>query len=202
MRLLLLLSTLALTLSPQAPKVPVGTIAPAFTSTTDTGTPVSLGDFRGKYVVLEWHEKGCPYVTKHYRGGAMQRRQKAWMDRGVPWLLINSSAEGFHSYLTPEDSREYRAELGATPTAMVLDPSGTVGRLYGVHTALHMVIIDPEGRVVYNGAIDDQPKTESSSLQGARNFVDQALTEALAGKPVSVPSNTPYGCEVHYKGEN
>ncbi len=199
MRFLLLVSALAVALPLQASKVPVGTVAPAFTSASDTGTPISLSAYRGKYVVLEWHEKGCPYATKHYRGGAMQRRQQAWMDRGVAWLLINSSAEGFHSYLTPEDSREYRADLGATPTAMVLDPTGVVGRMYGVATALHMVIIDPAGRVIYNGAIDDQPKTEASSLQGARNFVDQALTEALAGKPVSVTSNTPYGCEVHYR---
>ena len=199
MRVLLLLSALALAVPGQSPKVAVGTIAPAFTSSSDASAPVSLSDYRGKYVVLEWHEKGCPYVTKHYRGGAMQRRQQAWMDRGVAWLLINSSAEAFHSYLEAADARAYRAELGATPTAMVLDPSGTVGRLYGVGTALHMVIIDPAGRVIYNGAIDDQPKTEASSLQGARNFVDQALTEALAGKPVSVPSNTPYGCEVHYR---
>ena len=179
-------------------QVAIGSTAPAFRVTDDTGAMRSLADYRGKFVVLEWHEKCCPYVTKHYRGGAMQARQKTWMGRGVVWLLVNSSAEGFHSSLTPQESRVYRAELGATPTAMLLDPAGTVGRAYGVATALHMVIIDPSGRVVYNGAIDDQPKTEAPSLNGATNYVDVALTAVLAGKAVTTPTTTPYGCEVHY----
>jgi len=200
-QLITLVSLLALaTASEQAPQVAVGSQAPLFSEGDDEGRIVLLESLRGKYVVLEWHEKGCPYVTKHYRSGAMQARQKQWMDKGVSWLLINSSAEGFHSYLTPEDSRAYRAQVKANPTAMVLDPDGSVGKQYGVTTALHMVIIDPTGRVVYNGAIDDQPKTEAASLSGAKNFVDAALTEALAGRQVTMSANQPYGCEVHYKG--
>ena len=196
MAILLLLS---LILSPQrGPLVPVGAMAPAFSVSDDRGVTRSLGEFKGKYVVLEWHEKGCPYVAKHYKGGAMQQRQAESMGRGVVWLLINSSTEGSHSYLTPEASREYFKGLNATPTAALLDTTGKVGKLYGVTTALHMVIIDPSGKVAYNGAIDDQPKTESSSLVGAKNYVDAALTELLAGRPVATPSSVPYGCEVHY----
>ena len=196
MAFLLLLSMIFL---PQrGPVVPVGSIAPSLSVPDDRGATRSLSEFKGKYVVLEWHEKGCPYVTKHYRGGAMQRRQAEWMERGVVWLLINSSADGSHSYLTPETSREYFKSLNTTPTAALLDTTGKAGKLYGVTTALHMVIIDPGGKVVYNGAIDDQPKTESSSLAGAKNYVDVALTELLAGKPVATPTSIPYGCEVHY----
>jgi peroxiredoxin len=197
--LLIALSLLVLFAPGQrSPQVPVGAIAPTFTVADDGGKQVSLADYRGKFVVLEWHEKGCPYVTKHYRGGDMQARQKRWMDKGVVWLLINSSAEGFHSYLTPEESRAYAAGLKAEPP-MLLDTTGTVGKAYGVTTALHMVIINPTGKVVYNGAIDDQPKTEAASLAGAKNYVDTALAELLAGRAVTTPSSQPYGCEVHYK---
>lgn len=178
--------------------IEVGTRAPAFSAPDDRGRTHSLSEYRGKFVVLEWHEKGCPYVAKHYRSGEMQRRQAASMKKGVAWLLVNSSAPGFHSYLTPDESRAYRSELKTTPTAMLLDAAGTIGKSYRVSTALHMVIIDPKGVVIYNGAIDDQPKTEASSLAGASNFVDAALTEALAGKPIATATSTPYGCEVHY----
>ena len=189
---------LSLVLSPQrGPVVPVGSIAPAFSVTDDRGATRSLAEFKGKYVVLEWHEKGCPYVSKHYKTGHIQALHKKWMDRGVVWLLLNSSTEGSHSYLTPEESRAYAASLKAQPT-MLLDTTGKAGKAYGVTTALHMVIIDPSGKVAYNGAIDDQPKTEASSLVGAKNYVDAALTELLAGKPVTTPSSIPYGCEVHY----
>lgn len=181
-----------------APRVPVDSGAPAFSAVDDRGRSRSLADFRGKYVVLEWHEKGCPYVAKHYRSGNLQALQKKWMDRGAVWLLLNSSAEGTHSYLTPDESQAYFASLKSSPTAVLLDPKGTVGKLYGVTTALHMVVIDPAGKVVYNGAIDDQPKTEASSLTGATNYVDRALTALFAGQPVSPATTTPYGCEVHY----
>ena len=196
--ILMLLSALVAVTPQRMAQVAVGAVAPAFRVTDDTGAMRSLADYRGKFVVLEWHEKGCPYVTKHYRGGSMQARQKAWMDRGVVWLLVNSSADGFHSSLTPEESRAYRSLLQTTPTAMLLDTQGTVGRTYGVTTALHIVIVAPSGTVIYTGAIDDQPKTEAASLTGAKNYVDAALTEALAGKPIRTPASTPYGCEIHY----
>lgn len=118
--------------------------------------------------------------------------------RGVAWLLVNSSAAGTHSHLTPEDSRAYFRSINAVPTAALLDTNGKVGKLYGVATALHMVIVDPAGRVIYNGAIDDRPKTEAASLNGAHNYVAAALTEAFAGKPITTAVTVPYGCDVHY----
>jgi peroxiredoxin len=198
MRFVLSIVLLALAMVQRGPLVPVGTTAPGFSVTDDRGAMHSLSGFKGKYVVLEWHEKGCPYVAKHYRGGAMQRLQAEWMARGVVWLLVNSSAEGTHSYLAANESRDYFAGLKTAPTAALLDHSGKLGKLYGVTTALHMVIIDPAGTVIYNGAIDDQPKTEASSLNGAKNYVAAALAEALAGKPVTTAATVPYGCEVHY----
>ena len=149
-------------------------------------------------MVLEWHEKGCPYVTKHYRTGHMQRLQKQWTDRGVAWLMITSSAEGNHSYLTQDESRAYLTGLKASHTAHLLDVAGTIGRQYGVLTALHMVVIDPAGTVVYNGAIDDKPTTRVEDLATATNYVQQALTDARAGRPVIPATTEPYGCSVHY----
>jgi peroxiredoxin len=180
-----------------SPRVPIGSLAPGFSVADDRGREHSLSALRGKYVVLEWHEKGCPYVAKHYKPGQMQALQNRWMERGVVWLLVKSSTEGSHSYLTPDESRAYAAGLKAQPP-MLLDTTGKLGKLYGTTTALHMVIIDPSGKVIYNGAIDDQPKTEPSSLVGAKNYVEAALTEAFANRPVSVPTSVPYGCEIHY----
>lgn len=194
----LMIASLTAIASQQPPVVAVGAAAPAFTAVDDHGVSRSLADYRGKFVVLEWHEKGCPYVAKHYKTGHMQRLQAEWMARGVVWLLVNSSAEGFHSFLTPEESRSYVAELKATPTAMLLDTAGTVGRLYGVSTALHMVVIDPAGKTIYNGAIDDQPRRESLSLLSATNYVQSALSDAFAGRPVAISTSIPYGCDVHY----
>ena len=198
MRFLASLALLAFTLSQRGPLVPVGAQGPGFTVADDRGGSRSLAEFRGKYVVLEWHEKGCPYVSKHYRSGNVQRLQAEWMARGVVWLLVNSSAAGTHSYLTPEDSRAYFKSINSAPTAALLDTDGRVGKLYGVATALHMVVVDPAGRVIYNGAIDDQPKTEAASLNGAHNYVAAALTEAFAGRPITTAVTPPYGCAVHY----
>ena len=198
MKLVAVISIAVLVRGQALETVAVGDQAPAFTASDDQGRQVSLAQFRGKYVVLEWHEKGCPYVAKHYRGGHLQALQKEWTDRGVAWLLINSSTEGTHSYLTAEESRGYFARLKTAHTAAILDPAGAIGRRYGAATALLMVIIDPAGKVVYYGAIDDQPKTESSSLDGATNYVRAALTELFAGKPVSTPRTVSYGCEIHY----
>lgn len=193
---LLLLSTLLTGVQSTTP--PIGAQAPAFTVTDDGGRTVALSDYAGKFVVLEWHEKGCPYVTKHYRNGHMQRVQQAWMKRGVVWLLITSSAEGNHSYLTPAESRAYLASIDAAPTSHLLDTNGSVGRQYGVTTALHTVIVGPDGTVVYTGAIDDKPTTSGADLATARNYVSEALTLALSGKAVQTPGTTPYGCSVHY----
>jgi ubiquinone/menaquinone biosynthesis C-methylase UbiE/peroxiredoxin len=184
----------------QTRKGPVkpGDPAPEFTGLDDSGRTIYLPQFRGRHVVLEWHERGCPYVSKHYRGGHMQRLQKKWMAQGVAWLLLSSSEEGAHSYLTPEQSRAYLSGLGAAPTAMILDTSGAIGQLYGATTALHIVIVTPDGRVAYAGGIDDRPTTNQADLEGAVNYVDAALNDLFAGRPVRTASSTPYGCSIHY----
>jgi peroxiredoxin len=176
----------------------IGQPAPAFSVTDATGVVRSLADYRGKTIVLEWHAQSCSYVMKHYRTGSMQRLQKSWMDRGVVWLLVNSSGKDTPSYLTAEESRAYLAERKIAPTALLLDSEGTVGRAYGALTALHMAIVDPAGRLAYLGAVDDQPRVEANSLANAKNFVDQALTELSQGKAVSVATSEPYGCSLHY----
>ena len=176
----------------------VGSPAPAFSTKDDRGTTRSLADFKGKFVVLEWHNNGCPYVGKHYGSGNMQKLQKEWTGKGVVWLTVESSAQGSQGYVTADESQAYMKKQNAAPTAVLLDPEGTVGRAYGAKTSPHMYIIDPKGTLIYNGAIDDKPTTDNGDIATAKNYVSQALTEATAGKPVSTATSTPYGCSVKY----
>jgi hypothetical protein len=189
---------LLLLAQPQPPGPAIGATAPPFAVIDDSGATRSLADYAGKIVVLEWHARSCSYLNKHYRSGQMQKLQQAWMDRGVVWLLVNSSGPDTPSYLTADESRAYRAERKISPTAMLLDAEGLMGRAYGAQTALHMAIVDARGRVAYVGAIDDQPRIEAASLAGAKNYVDQALTELAAGTPVTTSRTEPYGCSLHY----
>ena len=176
----------------------VGQPAPAFTLTGTDGKPHSLSEYEGKYVVLEWLNHDCPFVRKHYGGGNMQKLQKKWTAQDVVWLSINSSAPGKQGNYPPEEANELTKEKGAAPTAVLLDPDGTVGRAYGARTTPHMFVIDPQGVLIYAGGIDDKPSTDPADVPLARNHVDHALTEALAGKPVTVATSTPYGCSVKY----
>lgn len=176
----------------------VGQPAPAFTLTGTDGQTHSLSEYAGKYVVLEWLNHDCPFVRKHYGGGNMQKLQKKWTAQNVVWLSINSSAPGKQGNYPPEEANDLTKEKGAAPTAVLLDPDGTVGRAYGAKTTPHMYIVDPKGVLIYAGGIDDKPSTDPADVAGARNHVDQALTEALAGKPVTVATSTPYGCSVKY----
>jgi peroxiredoxin len=176
----------------------VGDPAPDFTGTDSHGKAIKLGDFRGKFVVLEWHNQGCPFVGKHYGSGNMQRLQKEWTGKGVVWLTVISSAPGEQGYVTADQADAYFKEKNAAQTAVLLDPSGAIGRLYDARTTPHMFVIDPQGRLVYNGAIDDKPTTDLADVAGATNFVSAALTEAMAGKPVTTPTSRPYGCSVKY----
>jgi peroxiredoxin len=176
----------------------VGEPAPAFTATDSNGQVHSLSSYKGKIVVLEWHNQGCPYTRKHYESGNMQRLQKEWTTKGVVWLTVITSAPGHQGYVTPDQENAYLAEMKAAPTAALLDPTGTLGHLYGAKTTPHMFIIDRNGVLIYNGAIDSKPSTEESDIPGATNYVSQALAETLAGKPVSVPVSQPYGCSVKY----
>jgi alkyl hydroperoxide reductase subunit AhpC len=176
----------------------VGEPAPDFTATDSNGQVHKLSQYAGKYVVLEWHNRGCPYTQKHYDTGNMQRLQREWTARGVIWLTVISSAPGKQGYVTAADENAYVKQVNAAPTAVLLDPTGELGHLYDAKTTPQMFIINPQGTLIYNGAIDDRPTTDHADINGAKNYVSLALTEALAGKPVSEPTTRPYGCSVKY----
>ena len=177
----------------------VGSPAPAFTLTDTKGKQHNLADFKGKYVVLEWVNLGCPFVKKHYESGNMQATQKKAVEKGVVWLSVCSSADGKQGHMAAADWNEEIADRKLASTAVLIDESGTVGRSYGAKTTPHMYIINPDGVLVYKGAIDDKPSTNKDDIPGARNYVLAALDESMAGKPVSTASTTPYGCSVKYK---
>jgi peroxiredoxin len=193
----LLAFTLA-TLTLHAFAVAPGSPAPDFKGTDSNGVQHSLSQYRGKYVVLEWTNKGCPYDQKHYLSGSMENLQKEWTAKGVIWLSVISSAPGQQGYVTPAEENAYLKTLNAAPTAVLLDPSGTIGRLYEAKTTPHMFVIDPNGKLIYQGAIDNKPTTDQADLKGAQNYLNDALNAALAGKPVAVQSTRPYGCSVKY----
>ncbi len=176
----------------------VGEPAPDFQGTDSNGKTHKLSDYRGKYVVLEWHNNGCPYVQKHYESGNMQKLQKEWTAKGVTWLTIESSAPGKQGYVTAAEENAYMKKMNASPSAAILDPSGSIGHLYSAKTTPHMFIIDPSGKLVYAGAIDDKPSTEQSDIATSKNYVNAALTELMNGQSVSTPTSTSYGCSVKY----
>jgi peroxiredoxin len=176
----------------------VGQPAPAFSATDLAGKPVSLADFKGKTVVLEWHNFGCPFVQKHYKSGNMQALQKKY-GTDVVWLTVNSTNAGHQDYQSPAALTKALADFGATPTRFVMDEPGTIGRAYGAKVTPHMYVIDPSGKVAYNGAIDDKRSANVEDVKGAKNYVVAALEELKAGKPVSNASNAPYGCTIKYK---
>ena len=177
----------------------VGDAAPDFTATASSGKTYRLSSNLGKYVVLEWHNNGCPYVGKHYNSGNMQRLQKHWTGQGVIWFTILSSAPGKQGYVTASEENDYLAKEQAAPTAALLDPSGDIGHLYDAKTSPQMVVINPQGVVIYSGAIDDKPTTDLQDVQGATNYVSLALEESMAGRPVKTPATRPYGCSVKYR---
>ncbi|MFP3920797.1 MAG: thioredoxin family protein [Dichotomicrobium sp.] len=176
----------------------VGTPAPAFTATDTNGKTHSLGDFRGKTVVLEWTNHGCPYVRKHYDTGNMQALQEDATEDGMIWLSVISSAPGMHGHVSPERANELTETRDASPSAVLLDPSGEVGKAYGARTTPHMYIIDPDGTLMYMGAIDDRPTSRHSSVDGATNYVREALTAMENGEEIAEPVTRAYGCSVKY----
>jgi peroxiredoxin len=180
----------------EAPKV--GAPAPGFTLKDSRGETHSLGDFRGKYVVLEWFNPGCPFVQKHYKSDNMQTLQKEFTGKNVVWLTIDSSAPGGQGYLTPEQANKQIAEWKMQPTALLLDSSGKVGHEYGATNTPHMYVIDPNGKLIYSGAIDNRPTANLDDVKGATNYVQAALSEAMAGKPVATPNSRAYGCSIKY----
>jgi len=172
--------------------------APAFTLVDSDGVQRNLADFRGKTVVIEWTNEGCPYVQKHYSAGAMQALQREATADGVVWLTIISSAPGTQGFVEGEAARAFKAKHGGAWTHLLLDPTGQVGKLYDAKTTPDMRIIDPEGRVVFVGGIDDRPTNKVEDLEGANNFVRAALTDLEAGRPVATPFAQPYGCSIKY----
>jgi peroxiredoxin len=163
------------------------------------GQKRSLQDFKGKYVVLEWVNHGCPFVKKHYDSGNMQALQKELTGQGAVWLSICSSAEGKQGNMTPAEWKTALAEKKVAATATLLDPEGTVGKTYGAKTTPHMYLIGPDGKLLYKGAIDDRPSTDKADVNGAKNYVRAAFLEAKEGKPVSESDTQAYGCSVKYK---
>jgi peroxiredoxin len=176
----------------------IGKAALAFSGTDSSGDSVKLSDFRGKIVVLEWSNHDCPYVRKHYGTGNMQSLQKKWTQRGVVWLTIISSAPGKQGHVTGEEADDLTVSRGASPTAVILDPEGTIGRRYKARTTPHMFVIDSDGILVYMGGIDDKTSSSWSTVEGATNYVDAALRAVEDGEQPAVPVARPYGCSVKY----
>jgi peroxiredoxin len=172
--------------------------APDFTLTDSLGKEHRLSDYQGKYVVLEWVNYDCPFVKKHYQSGNMQNIQQQLVSEDVVWLSINSSAEGKQGHFTPAQINEIMANSHAVPTAYLIDAAGEVGRLYGAKTTPHMFIIDPDGTLIYQGAIDDQPTFDPADIAKAKNYVLSAMASAKSGEPVADATTTPYGCSVKY----
>jgi peroxiredoxin len=187
---------LALTLTARAARV--GDPAPDFTGTDSNGQTHKLSEYRGKYVVLEWTNNGCPYTRKHYTSGNMQNLQKQWTAKGVVWLTVLSSAPGAQGYMTASAENTYLQKVHATPTAALLDPTGALGHEYDAKTTPDMYVIDPSGKLIYAGAIDDHPTDDPSDIPRSKNYVTDALTQAMAGQQVAVTYTRPYGCSVKY----
>ncbi len=172
--------------------------APAFTAKDATGKTVSLADFKGKHVVLEWVNPGCPFVQKHYNSGNMPATQKDAMAKGVVWLSVSSTAKDAGDYLPPAELAKWLQSKSGAPTATLIDEEGKLGRSYGARTTPHMYLIDPQGKLVYAGAIDSKASANPADIKTATNYVKQAVGEAVAGKPVSQAQTQAYGCSIKY----
>ena len=197
-RLMLGLAAALAVASAPALAATVGQPAPEFSAPDLAGKAVKLSDFRGKFVVLEWTNPECPYVRRHYDSGNMPSLQKEFAAKGVVWLAVNSSSPESGEFTPPDGMTKWVAAKGAAPTAVLIDKDGKVGRLYGARTTPHMYVIDPQGKLVYAGAIDDKRWANVEETKSAKNHVRAALNEAMAGKPVAVSATTPYGCSVKY----
>jgi len=181
-----------------ADEVKVGADAPAFTLKDTSGKTHNLSDFKGKFVVLEWFNEGCPFVKKHYTSGNMQKLQKEYTGKDVVWLSINSSAPGEQGHVTPETAPKTIADWKMDLTKILLDHDGKVGKMYGAKTTPHMFVINKEGKLVYQGAIDSKATANTADIDGAENYVKVALDNSMAGKPLPNASTKPYGCSVKY----
>ncbi|MUH01012.1 redoxin domain-containing protein [Scytonema sp. UIC 10036] len=181
-----------------ATPVRIGSPAPEFTATDSNGKSHKLSDFKGKTVVLEWTNHQCPFVRKHYDSNNMQQLQKDATSKGVVWLSVISSAQGQQGYVTPQEANQLTKSRSASPTAVLLDPNGEIGRLYQARTTPHMYVIDSKGVLQYAGAIDDKPSTNAADVKSSKNYVSDAVNSVLQGKAVANSTTQPYGCSVKY----
>ncbi len=193
-----LASTLMLALAAPATSATVGAAAPDFELKDATGKTVRLADFKGKHVVLEWTNPGCPFVVKHYGSKNMQALQKDASAKNVVWLSVSSTAKGHSDYLDPAALAAKYKEWGSAQSAVLMDDAGAVGKAYAARTTPHMYVIAPNGNLVYAGGIDDKRSADPADVKDAKNYVRAALGESIAGKPVSTPTAAPYGCSVKY----
>lgn len=177
----------------------IGKTAPKFTLTDTTGKKWSSSDLKGKVVVLEWFNFGCPFVKKHYSSGNMQKLQKEYTGKGVTWLAITSSAKGKQGNASPAEHDKAFKDKNSAPTAVLIDEDGSVGKAYSAKTTPDMYVINKKGVLVYAGAIDDKNGVDESEIATAKNYVKAALDELLAGKTVTVAETKPYGCSVKYQ---
>ena len=196
--LLALISLTATTLI-AADSPPVGATAPDFNLADTGGKTHSLSEYKGKYVVLEWFNPECPFVKKHYGSGNMQKLQSEYTGKGVVWLSIDSNAPGLEGNLTPEQAQKVMKDWNTKQTALLLDPEGKAGRAYNARNTPHMFVINPQGKIVYEGAIDSKPSTNPGDIKDSTNYVAAALSEAMAVKPVSTAQTKAYGCSVKYE---
>jgi hypothetical protein len=189
---------LALAIAPAAWAAKVGQPAPEFSATDVQGKAVKLSDYRGKFVVLEWTNPECPYVRRHYNSGNMPALQKELGAKDVVWLTVNSTNQSSGEFKTPQEMAKWMSEKGAAPRATLIDRDSKVGKAYDARTTPHMYVVDPQGKLIYAGAIDDSRWASQDKTKEAKNHVRAALGEAMAGKPVSVAATSPYGCTVKY----
>jgi peroxiredoxin len=196
--LLALISLTATTLI-AADSPPVGAAAPDFRLPDAAGKTHSLSEYKGKYVVLEWFNPECPFVKKHYGSGNMQKLQSEYTGKGVVWLSIDSSAPGLEGNLTAEQAQKVMKDWNTKQTALLLDPEGKAGRSYNARNTPHMFVINPEGKIVYEGAIDSKATPNPADIPSSTNYVKAALDESMSGKSVANSNTRPYGCSIKYK---
>lgn len=205
MKIKLLVALLACLASTSCTETPVGdspavdAAAPDISVTDSNGKTHTISQYRGKTVVLKWFNPGCPFVKKHYESGNMQKLQEEFTGKGVVWLTIDSSAPFRQGHLNAEEANAKMTEWKMKPTALLLDPDGKASKTYGATTTPHMFVINPDGKVIYQGAIDSKATTKPEDIASSTNYVKVALDESVAGKPVTTASTRPYGCSVKYK---
>jgi hypothetical protein len=179
-------------------KAAIGEVTPSWTIADSAGKAEDITKYRGKFVVLEWTNPECPFVKKHYNSGNMQAVQKEAEAMGAVWLSIDSAGEGKTGYMTASEANKLRKDWKVNSTATILDTNGKIGRIYSAKATPQIVIIDPKGVVIYNGAIDNKPTAEESDIPGAKNYALTNLALAMKGKPVEEATTQPYGCHVQY----